>query len=1002
MAGGFIGLWLLVLPFAAPVGPTANEQMLVSRFVGALRQGTPAAFAPLSAANSPADGPAWASVRDTLERFHAIEVSSYEATVARDRDHATLRLRLNAAGVLANARGERRSLPHLWYLQVVKTPAGLVLTGAEAEERSVGRELLAAASEPEQREILRSHPALDRRSAYSELEAEAYACVSSVECSSDSDAGQRAWVGVSSVLGLAAEQGDPVAESLALRTLALMSSSLPAANAALDLATDSGSCDAIALALLARGDIRGGEGGAAAELDFERAAAMVDVVEDPRVAMKALNNLADWHRRHGELREAVLVARRLVAAAGRFGWREGEALGHWNEADVESDLRQPALAIAQLQQTYQGLRAAANLGWAAIALGDLATATLRAGRTTAALRLHREAIALARGRVSARWWNRILSAPVATLLAQGRRAEAAQLVNEAHRDLAEDPAVMLAAAQVRLAEGKLREALQLASDAATASEAELHWQAEAVRGDALRRLGRVIEAETALRNAIEVIESSRANLPVGELDRATVFADKLQPYRELLALLADGGRAREALVIAEGMKAQALQETLEAGRVDLSPAMTEEEKQGERELNARIVELNRRLLADGEYPQPDLRAELATARHRLESFLSDLYLQHPAVAARRVPAAHLLEQGVELLPAGSAVVEFAMMPDRTLAFTISHGRNGLDVRVGTIALPAATLERRVESFVQALQHRDLGFGKAARSLYRLLFTPTGAELLSVSTLAIIPDGALWRVPFPVLENRSGQPLVTQFAMFRAPSIWALEHSSTMGDVASTNLRLLAFGNPQVAGVTALRAQALQRGPGLGPLPDAEREVREIGALYGAAYSEVRVGADAREHVLKQEAARYDVIHLATHALLDDTAPMYSALVLGAGPAADGEDGLLEAREIAELRLHARLVVLSACETGRGVIRDGEGVVGLSWAFLAAGVPTLVVSDWDVPSAATARLMVDFHRRLLSGTPPAEALRQAEMQLMRDARYRHPFYWAAFTVVGAGW
>ena len=173
------------------------------------------------------------------------------------------------------------------------------------------------------------------------------------------------------------------------------------------------------------------------------------------------------------------------------------------------------------------------------------------------------------------------------------------------------------------------------------------------------------------------------------------------------------------------------------------------------------------------------------------------------------------------------------------------------------------------------------------------------------------------------------------------------------------------------------------------------------ATSTALRSKVLVGATASEQVVKEEAAGFDILHFATHGLLDDRAPMFSALLLAPGPG-PAEDGLLEAREIADLRLHARLAVLSACETARGQIAVGEGVIGLSWAFLAAGVPTLVVSDWKTDSSATKELMIDFHRRLLAGAPVAEALRQAELALRRDPRYWHPYYWAPFVAVGQAW
>jgi CHAT domain-containing protein len=162
-----------------------------------------------------------------------------------------------------------------------------------------------------------------------------------------------------------------------------------------------------------------------------------------------------------------------------------------------------------------------------------------------------------------------------------------------------------------------------------------------------------------------------------------------------------------------------------------------------------------------------------------------------------------------------------------------------------------------------------------------------------------------------------------------------------------------------------------------------------------------IGAAAKESVLKRDAGSFDVIHLATHGILDERAPLFSALVLAASPE-DGEDGLLEAREIADLTLRARLVVLSACDTGRGRFRDGEGVIGMAWALLAAGARTTVVSDWKADSRATADLMIAFHRHVLEGRNVSSALRMAKVDLRKEAHYAHPYYWAPFVVIGDGW
>ena len=179
-------------------------------------------------------------------------------------------------------------------------------------------------------------------------------------------------------------------------------------------------------------------------------------------------------------------------------------------------------------------------------------------------------------------------------------------------------------------------------------------------------------------------------------------------------------------------------------------------------------------------------------------------------------------------------------------------------------------------------------------------------------------------------------------------------------------------------------------------------------LYQPANSSVYIGADAREKLAKSKMGDYRVLHFATHGVLDDLNPMYSHLVLSLSGATDGEDGLLHAWEVMRLDLKADVVVLSACQTARGRLGAGEGVVGMSWAMFVAGSPTTVASQWNVESSSTTQLMVEFHRNLLSSTAPvklrptkAEALRRASLSLLKNNRYAHPFYWAGFIMIGDG-
>jgi CHAT domain-containing protein len=189
-----------------------------------------------------------------------------------------------------------------------------------------------------------------------------------------------------------------------------------------------------------------------------------------------------------------------------------------------------------------------------------------------------------------------------------------------------------------------------------------------------------------------------------------------------------------------------------------------------------------------------------------------------------------------------------------------------------------------------------------------------------------------------------------------------------------------------------------RGAELLPLPHAEIEVSAIGRAM--ADSRVHVGGRASEKAFKEEASEYRVLHLATHFLSDDRQPLYSKIVLSQEDDAQ-EDGYLQTYEIFNTQLNADLVVLSACNTGLGKLSRGEGLVGMSRAFLYAGVPSLVVSLWSVDDESTSILMESFYLHLSEGLSKKQALRRAKLDYLETARgnKRDPFYWAPFILVG---
>ncbi len=369
----------------------------------------------------------------------------------------------------------------------------------------------------------------------------------------------------------------------------------------------------------------------------------------------------------------------------------------------------------------------------------------------------------------------------------------------------------------------------------------------------------------------------------------------------------------------------------------------------------------------------DLAGALSTAERAKARVLADLLQDRAAPAAASAPE----DAAAPVVDASTAILEYVITGDAASVFVLSNvnGRAALDHFV--IPSPSAALAARVRRFRDRLASRDLLVAQDARVLHDLLLAPAASRLAGKSRLIVVPDGPLWEVPFQALQDRSNRYVVETAAITYAPSLTVLRETLRTRPDREGPRTLLAMGNA---------------------LPEAEAQVEALRTVYGAR-GRVYVGAAATEQRFKSEATGPRLIHLASHGIFDQKSPRYSYLALSR-EADSREDGMLEAWELASMKLDADLVVLSACETGRGRIALGEGSVGTMWAVLAAGARATVVSQWMVEASSTTELMTAFHRRLARGDgATADHLRRATLELMTDPRYRHPFYWAPFILVG---
>lgn len=481
------------------------------------------------------------------------------------------------------------------------------------------------------------------------------------------------------------------------------------------------------------------------------------------------------------------------------------------------------------------------------------------------------------------------------------------------------------------------------------------------------------DAEKSLFAALAVVQSLRDS-KLSDTDRITLFERQLLIYLQLQeTLVAQNSRDKNlsALEISEQGRARSLVEEL-AGRY---------------------------LTASGkaETDAPNLAAIRQIAREQKATLV-----QYSVVSLEsRDPSLYIWV----IKPTGEIAFKLVNLKalDRPLAELVVASRQAIGARNrpdGTVKLVLSEDEQKRR---QAEQRRNL------QQLYQLLIQPIAAELPQKESdrVVFMPQDALFIVPFAALMDGNGKYLVEKHTLTISPSIQVLDltqkrqrlgRGSREARRSLQSNQALVVGNPTMPKVW--NAETNKEDKQLSNLPGSEQEAIVIANTL---QTQPLLGKQATKAAVMQRMETARIIHLATHGLLEYGNPKDSGVRDVPGAIALGssgtDSGLLTAAEILQLKLNADLVVLSACDTGRGNIR-GEGVVGLSRSFMRAGVPSLVVSLWAVDDAATAELMQTFYSLWQHTQQPmdkAQALRQAMLATMK--KHPDPYLWAAFTLIG---
>jgi CHAT domain-containing protein len=424
----------------------------------------------------------------------------------------------------------------------------------------------------------------------------------------------------------------------------------------------------------------------------------------------------------------------------------------------------------------------------------------------------------------------------------------------------------------------------------------------------------------------------------------------------------------------------------------------------------------------------------------------------------------LAEVQQNVLDDQTVLVEYALQPEDSYLFAVTKSevnlfklpgrtnveRLAMDLRAQLIP---SKLQRRIVGIDVAEANRGLGIAAAApedvapfvaasNALYKVVLEPA-AGMIGEKRLMVVADGALNYIPFEVLLKSADTGdfsslgyLVKTNEVVYAPSasvVAAIKQQRTK----STSRAMLIIADPvfnsndarakkttgtpasdaevrglgiqgalaDVAGSSApAKPDAAMEGLPLARLTGTRTEAEQISRLAKTAggQADVWLDLDANEDNLgTRDITKYRVIHVATHGLLNAERPQFTGVVLSL-VGNKTHDGFVRTDEVFNLRLGSPLVMLSACETGLGKEKRGEGVMGLTRAFMYAGAPTVGVSLWSVADKSTADLMTDFYRRLLStgdATTSSSALRGAQLAMITGKKYSAPFYWAPFVLVG---
>ncbi len=522
--------------------------------------------------------------------------------------------------------------------------------------------------------------------------------------------------------------------------------------------------------------------------------------------------------------------------------------------------------------------------------------------------------------------------------------------------------------------------------------------------------------------AIHLLNKGKNNY-IYDQDKLRQIEESFQWMQRSLSILNLKEETEQAFQLAELHKSVLLMEATKATKAFQLGKLPDSLLLLERTLNIKQTELEVELVKDtNEWTKDSVRMVLNEINFQMDT-LKRFFLNHYPnyLSYKHQQKMVSINEIQRKLDRHSALIEYVIGDSSIYAFYIDQNQ------AKSIQLPVHVrlLNKKLTEMNQVIRAFDLlpdtqnqpnqlyqRYVAQAFWCYDKLLRPLIAQDTTITHLIVIPDGQLCHIPFETLltENiKSTLPFQRlpyllnnyQVSYHYSAILWKDQQEHEFSSQNIPNGQMLAMAS-QYQGTyennltTRLPAHMRLRGE-LIPLPAAKKEVETLSNAFKGYF-----GFDtlATERMFKKLANQYDIIHLAMHGVFNEQFPTLSSLVFTEDQDSL-EDNLLQAYEIAKLELQAKLVVLSACQTGYGRLERGNGTASLARAFMYAGTPSLIVSLWQVDDLATSKIMNAFYDHLSDGLNKAEALRQAKLEYIHqmDGPFAHPAYWSAFIQIG---